>query len=175
MRKNKYEKKELELKHYLIILGVVIMFVIGINVFNPTKTDNLAEKNTNQKFSIVKDYSTYFTIENCINRFISYTVEEPEKGINLLTTSFKKENDLNSDNINDYFKYKTTSKYNAIDIYSKKGSRTIEYILKGENKVESLNNDKQGNIEYYKVFVNQEEYTYMIEKIDESKFEEELK
>ncbi len=99
------DKKDLYL---IIILGIfIILLVLVLN-----KKDNKNEGLSEDKYKIVTNYSNFFTIENCVNRYLNVIKSKnADDLLTLLNDEYKNKHNINKDNIYNYtgeIKNKTT-------------------------------------------------------------------
>ena len=89
LKKDKYDSKDTSLKQLLIILAVILL-VLGIISIVKKSKNNDTNTETEIKLETVKDYSTFFTVENCINKYINaLSNSNGEDAFNLLTNEYK--------------------------------------------------------------------------------------
>lgn len=169
IKKDKYETKEISLKQLLIILAVIIIILVIVSIFSNSKTNSNTNSNNNSetktKLQTVTDYSTFFTIENCINKYINaITNSKNEDLFNLLTTEYKNLNSINKDNILEKIEHLDGNYvFEAYNEFIKvRGSNIKEYYVYGLLKEDVLGGYDKGKDQYYQVIVENDSYTFTL-------------
>lgn len=163
LRKERYEKKEISLKQLLIILAVIILIlgIISIVKKNKNKTDG---PQTEIKLETEKDYSTFFTIENCINKYMNALSSiNKEDTFNLLTNEYKNLNSITKDNISDKIEFLNGNYiFEARNEFVKDINNTKEYYVYGLIKEDILGGYDKGKDAYFQVIVDNETDTFTL-------------
>ena len=120
LKKDKYDSKDTSLKQLLIILAVILL-VLGIISIVKKSKNNDTNTETEIKLETVKDYSTFFTVENCINKYINaLSNSNGEDAFNLLTNEYKNLISINKDNVDEKLDYLDGNYvYEASNIFEK--------------------------------------------------------
>ena len=133
LKKDKYDSKDTSLKQLLIILAVILL-VLGIISIVKKSKNYATNTETGIKLETVKDYSTFFTVENCINKYINaLSNSNGEDAFNLLTNEYKNLISINKDNVDEKLDYLDGNYvYEARNIFEKNIDNNIkEYYIYG--------------------------------------------
>lgn len=164
LKKDKYDSKDNSLKQLLIILAVILLILGIISIVKKSK-NNDTNTETEIKLETVKDYSTFFTVENCINKYINVlSTSNGEDAFNLLTNEYKNLASINKDNIDDKLVYLDGNYvYEARNIFVKNiDNNTKEYYVYGLLKEDVLGGYDTGKDSYYQVIIEDESYTFTL-------------
>ena len=134
LKKDKYDSKDTSLKQLLIILAVILL-VLGIISIVKKSKNYATNTETEIKLETVKDYSTFFTVENC-----------------------------NKDNVDEKLDYLDGNYvYEARNIFEKNIDNNIkEYYIYGLLKEDVLGGYDTGKDSYYQVIIEDESYTFTL-------------
>lgn len=160
MRLNMKEKIIKNKQNILILFGIIIVLIIVlIKIFGGNEDNNNIE--------IVKSSSRFYTISNCVSRFINYLYsEETDNLLLLLESNYKKKNKINEENL--------YSKINKLDNYYNFEARKIYQEIINDHKIKyyvfgylGLNdifaNYNEKNEFYIIVYLDRKDSTYSIE------------
>lgn len=164
LKKDKYDSKDTSLKQLLIILAVILL-VLGIISIVKKSKNNDTNTETEIKLETVKDYSTFFTVENCINKYINaLSNSNGEDAFNLLTNEYKNLISINKDNVDEKLDYLDGNYvYEARNIFEKNIDNNIkEYYIYGLLKEDVLGEYDTGKDSYYQVIIEDESYTFTL-------------
>lgn len=164
LKKDKYDSKDTSLKQLLIILAVILL-VLGIISIVKKSKNNDTNTETEIKLETVKDYSTFFTVENCINKYINaLSNSNGEDAFNLLTNEYKNLKSINKDNVDEKLDYLDGNYvYEARNIFEKNIDNNIkEYYIYGLLKEDVLGGYDTGKDLYYQVIIEDESYTFTL-------------
>lgn len=164
LKKDKYDSKDNSLKQLLIILAVILLVLGIISIVKKSKSND-TNTETEIKLETVKDYSTFFTVENCINKYINaLSNSNGEDAFNLLTNEYKNLASINKDNIDDKLVYLDGNYvYEARNIFVKNiDNNTKEYYVYGLLKEDVLGRYDTGKDSYYQVIIEDESYTFTL-------------
>ena len=131
-------KKIMYNKNYVLTGIITILIIILIFVVNKTTIVN--NNKTNDNYNIVNNPSNFFTIENCINKFIN-TIYSKDSGniLLLLNDDYINDHGINLENVYNYvpnLSGKTT--FQAKKIY-KENNKYYVYGYLMEETIDSLN------------------------------------
>ena len=89
----KIDKKKIVIAIWIIALALILVFILEKNNKNNTKTEET-------KYTLVSDYSRFFTIENCVNRYLNYlTTKNSDNLIKILSEKYKTNNNITKTNV----------------------------------------------------------------------------
>ena len=158
------EDTNIILKELLIILAVILL-VLGIISIVKKSKNYATNTETEIKLETVKDYSTFFTVENCINKYINaLSNSNGEDAFNLLTNEYKNLKSINKDNVDEKLDYLDGNYvYEARNIFEKNIDNNIkEYYIYGLLKEDVLGGYDTGKDSYYQVIIEDESYTFTL-------------
>lgn len=145
----------------LIILGVIIaLIIILFKIFGGSKDSS--------KIEIVRSSSKFYTVSNCVSRYLNYLYSEDTDNILLLLNStYKKNNNINSNNLFDKIsKLDDSYDFEARKMYEKViNEHIVKYYVYGYLSNNYFDYDNQ--IEYYIIiYLNSKDFTYSVEPYD---------
>lgn len=166
----------------LLLIVVITALILALIVFAIIKKNDNSNKNnvTNNKLVLVDDYSTFFTVEDCVNRYIDYiSDEEVERVLNTLNEEYKKENKLDNNTIAmlDTFNLKGNINYfKSMKMYQQKiNVYKYRYYVYGKIYRETEENDMNFVSDYYVIVdMNNNTHTFDITPYDGKEFKEGL-
>lgn len=157
-------------KDYIIIIIILILIlvsIIGINVLNGKDNKNTQEKIT---FKLEDSYDKFFTIDSCVNKYIEFlTKKDVSSLLEVLNKKYIENNNITQNNLFNYIDnldgiYSFTSK----EIYTS-NSNDIYYIYGFLNK-ENIDGIESKTKKFYLINVDEENSTFDIQPIKESRF-----
>lgn len=163
-KKDKYDSKDTSLKQLLIILAAILLILGIISIVKKAKNNNDDSEKTS-KLEVVSDYSTFFTVENCINKYINaLSNHNGEDAFNLLTNEYKNLTSINQDNIDDKLVYLDGNYIfeSQREFVKKVGSNIKEYYVYGLLKEDILGEYDAGKDAYYQVIIENDSYTFTL-------------
>jgi len=162
----------------IIIIIAFVLVLIAFVILTSLNTKNNDTKKNNIK--LTTDYSMFFTIEDCVNRYFSYISDgESDKLMNVLNSDYVKENNINIDNVVNILDFSNLRdnviSFKSLKTYEKNISSTkITYYVNG--KVYSETSEDTTFLTEYYVIVNVDKGsdTFDIMPCDSSTFEGEI-
>lgn len=130
-------EKIIENKNYIYIGIISVLVVVLILVINKTtKLDN----DTTSKNVVVNNPSNFFTIENCVNKFINVIYKkETDNIMTLLNDEYINDHGVNKENVYNYIpKLNGKTTFQAKKIY-KDDTKYYVYGYLMEETIDSLN------------------------------------
>ena len=130
-------EKIIENKNYIYIGIISVLVVVLILVINKTtKLDN----DTTSKNVVVNNPSNFFTIENCVNKFINVIYKkETDNIMTLLNDEYINDHGVNKENVYNYIpKLNGKTTFQAKKIY-KDNTKYYVYGYLMEETIDSLN------------------------------------
>ena len=148
------DNKKLKLIIVAVISIIVILFILLI-------VERVRYQNSiplTSKVKLVKDYSKFFTVDDCVNKYLNYiSNNDKEDLIKILNSNYAKEKDIDVNNVikkldiydisNKLTSYKTTAVYEE-----KKEDNKYSYYVIGELYEEVM--DEVGSSKEYYFIVN---------------------
>lgn len=152
-------------KNILIILALVIVF-IAIIIYKV-----FFGKSDEPDINIVKSSSKFYTVSNCVSRYLNYLYyEDTENMILLLDNSYKKKNHINNSNVfNNIDKLDGLYNFDARKMYEEIISDSITkyyvygYLLKDDIDLNSYSDKKDF---YIIVYLNSDKLLYSVAPYD---------
>lgn len=145
-------------KKVLLVMGIVVVLLIIIIIIlliNNTKNEQqntdiigggtYGDKETQTDKELVENTTVFFTVENCINDYVSYIQEQDNKAIyNLLDENYVKNNKININNVKDYIEnFNSNEMFIATKMYEQRKENINTYIVEG------LKDDSEYNTNLY--------------------------
>ena len=145
-------------KKVLVAMGIVVVLLIIIIIIlliNNTKNEQqntdiigggtYGDKETQTDKALVENTTVFFTVENCINDYVSYIQEQDNKAIyNLLDENYVKNNKININNVKDYIEnFNSNEMFIATKMYEQRKENINTYIVEG------LKDDSEYNTNLY--------------------------
>ncbi|MDO4963249.1 MAG: hypothetical protein Q4E75_04040 [bacterium] len=156
-----------------IFLAILAIVVILISTFT-----NNSKKNEQSKIYIVTNYSNFYTVSSCINRFVDYiSNKESDNVFLILSDNYKKENKISKESVLNIFDgYLDNSYFEADKMYYQNiNSNITKFYVYG--KVSASNAfELSDNIDaYFIVYLDSSNKTFSVEPYNADSFKEVLK
>lgn len=158
----------------LIIIICILVSVLGLLYLNKTESNNDDKEET--KYYLLNDYSRFFTINSCINKYVtSLQNNKYDNVLKLLDKNYVEENNISSDNVSNYVD-NLDGNYNYITkkvFYTELSEKVINYYVKGylvSDELDNISNDKIDK--YYIVKFDLTNNLFSITPIDGNKYKE---
>lgn len=158
----------------LIIITCILVSVLGLLYLNKTESNNYDKEET--KYYLLNDYSRFFTINSCINKYVtSLQNNKYDNVLKLLDKNYVEENNISSDNVSNYVD-NLDGNYNYITkrvFYTELSEKVINYYVKGylvSDELDNISNDKIDK--YYIVKFDLTNNLFSITPIDGNKYME---
>ena len=164
-------------KKGLIITILIISVVFVICYFSFIKTDNANNSSTpNVQPKLTKNYSMFFTISNCINKYYTYVGKrDKENVIKLLNDDYVKNNKINKNNVFDKI---TSYGENMVNMKVKKmhekvlNKKITVYYIYGNVYVENYTDILNKGDAYFEVRIDSSNKLFDITPMNKSSYEE---
>lgn len=137
-----------KLKNFIVILIIILILIIGIIGLLVYKTQNKEENEINNNTQIeeiskimrVDNASMFFTVENCINKYLTYLYNKDADIIfNLLDENYKTELGISKQNVLQYVEeLNGIYTFSAKDMYYEKNGDIQKYYVTGEIAADGL-------------------------------------
>lgn len=157
------------IKIMVIIVSIIILLILGIliilSVNSKTQKQTVEEEPKNHEIVIVKNRNDFFTVANCVNKYITYlTTKEKEILYNYLDEEYKKEKNITMDNIFSYVKtFDDYYKFKAKEMYVSELSSTVsQYYVYGTLRVEATGDDEEETPFYISVKLDKANNTFSV-------------
>ena len=156
----------------LIIIAVILICVLGLWYISDNK-DN--EDNKSINYSIVNDYSDFFTVNSCIYRYIQYlSSKDTDKLLKVLNQEFIDNNNVTKDNIYSILteldgEYSFSSKKMYVGTIKDKYYVYYVYGVLLKEEIEGIDSKVD---KYFKVYYDKSENVFSIYPIDINDFNE---
>lgn len=158
------EKKDIVL---FVVLSLALLYYTFVKI-----KDKREEENT---YTIVNNASTFFTIENCANKYIgAYSSSDKDTLLALLDDSYKRKNGIGLDNITDKLgSLDGDFSIKAKKMYKKSAKKNYtSYYMYGLLREDTMDGFDYGTDYYLIVTVDEKNYTFSITPYDGSIFKE---
>lgn len=157
------------IKIMIIIVSLIILLILGIltilSLNSKTQKQTVEEEPKKQEIVIVKNRNDFFTVANCVDKYITYlTTKEKEILYNYLDEEYKKEKNITIDNIYSYVKtFDDYYKFKAKEMYVCELSSTVsQYYVYGTLTIESTGDDEQETPFYISVKLDKANNTFSV-------------
>lgn len=157
----------------IIIIGILVS-VLGLLYLNKTESNN--DDKEEIKYYLLNDYSRFFTINSCINKYVtSLQYNKYDNVLKLLDKDYVEKNNISSDNVVDFVD-NLDGNYNYITkkvFYTELSEKVINYYVKGylvSDELDNISNDKIDK--YYIVKFDLNNNLFSITPIDGNKYME---
>ena len=154
-------------KTNLIAIILVIVTIIVLVIAYISKDNN---KTKEEKINIVTNYSNFYTVDSCLNRFIIYlSSKDTDSIMSIINDDFIKKNDITKDNVLDLFdEVKDGSNFVSKKMYYTKVNENIDkYYVYGSVEYSELQIDHSSTTElndtYFIVYIDKYNHLYSIE------------
>ena len=154
----------------LIIISIILLSIIGIMYFE--EDNNIAINKKESNYSLLKDYSMFYTIDSCVNKYIDLLAKNSVDDILLLLDSnYINDNKITKDNVFKYInKIDGVYSFKTKEIYNKDNENS--YYVYGNLIKESINGLGE-KIDYYVIInIDKKNRLFSVIPDDGSKFME---
>ena len=119
-------KKKRDNNIFLIIICILLLFIIVLLFLND-KDEDYMKKEEKLKYSLVSDYSVFFTINSCVYKYVKFiSNKHTDDLLQILDSKYIEKNNINNKNLYNYV--------NQLDgIYTFK-TKKIYYEEKNKNQ-----------------------------------------
>lgn len=155
----------------IVVICLTITLLLGIIVYSYLN-------NSDNEIKLVDDYTTFFTIDGCINRYFGYISDnENNKLLNILNKEYIIENNINENNVIEIVDTlnirNKISSFKSIKMYEKRNKNKTEYYVLGKIYYEEdMDTSKYLSDYYITVIVNENKKTFDISPYDGKIFKE---
>ena len=164
--------KKSDYKYLIILVCLIIVTLILYNI--NTKNDNNDNKLENNKIKLVDNYSRFFTVNSNINKFIIFLQSKDTNSLlEILDDDFKTENNINENNIYNYFPKLDQESYSftARKMYFEELSNNYyKFYVKGELNQETIDESNFISNYYFIVKMDTEKRIFSISPINNNEF-----
>lgn len=161
-------------KDYIVIIVILLLIFVSISVlFNlDKKTDNVDEN----VYVIEQDYSNFFTVNSCINKYIQFLVSKDTSSLlKVIDKKYITDNNLNESNvINSLGELNGIYNFVSKEMYKQNKNDIEEYYVKGILQEEGMESILSTTEQYYKLYLYEKNMTYSITPISANKYREVL-
>jgi len=133
-----------KIRIFIVTLIIILVLMLGFIGILKNRTENEVNNNVpiEEKAKIIKvdNVSMFFTVENCINKYLTYLYsKDTEIVFNLLDESYKKEFDISKENVIQYVEdLNGIYTFSAKDMYYEKNGDIQKYYVTGEITADGL-------------------------------------
>lgn len=161
-------------KGYVTLLVIVTICVIIFGIISNINKNNDEEKN---EISVVTNYSDFYTVDGCINRFVTaLSSKDTDSLLKQLTRTYKKENNIDKNNVVNVLGNIEATSFNTEAMYYEIVNDNVnKYYVKGtlikETLDDNMNINKQElSIYYLIVYLDNKKDTFSVEPYDGKNF-----
>ena len=163
--------KKINIAIYLFATLIIIIVLFMYNDINKKKVEY------DKTPVIVKNFDDFYTISNCIDKYLNYVkMQDKTAVLNLLTKRYKEDNHINEKNIfNKINLGKNPIFISKKMLYKHTNENEYKYYVYGIQKDFILNStngyNEENNLEaYYILYINMEQKIFSIEPYDGKDF-----
>lgn len=160
--------------NYIMLIIIVLILISTLGLLYLNKDNKINNKTPN--YVLLNDYSRFFTINSCINKYVtSLQNNKYDNVLKLLDKNYVEENNISSDNVSNYVD-NLDGNYNYITknvFYTELSEKVINYYVKGylvSDELDNISNDKI--YKYYIVKFDLTNNLFSITPIDGNKYME---
>lgn len=161
-------------KDYIIIIVILLLILVSISVlFN---IDKKADNTVKKIYTLEQDYSNFFTVNSCINKYVQFLVSKDTSSLlKVIDKKYIADNNLDESNVVNVLGdldgiYNFVSK----EMYKQSNGEIKEYYVKGVLQEEGMESILSTTEQYYKLYLYEKNMTYSITPISASKYMEVL-
>ena len=161
-------------KDYIVIIVILLLIFVSISVlFNIDKKRDNVDKNV---YVIEQDYSNFFTVNSCINKYIQFLVSKDTNSLlKVIDKKYITDNNLNESNvINSLGELNGIYNFLSKEMYKQNKDDIEEYYVKGILQEEGMESILSTTEQYYKLYLYEKNMTYSITPISANKYREVL-
>ena len=151
-------------------LIALILLVVTITVLLTSYFVKNNKEEKKEKIDIVTNYSNFYTVDSCLNRFVIFLSSKDEESIlSILNDEYIKKEEIKKENVLDLFsEVKEGSNFVSKKMYYTKISENIsKYYVYGSieyNELQTTNNFKsESNDVYFIVYIDKNKRLYSVE------------
>ena len=159
-----------EQRNQVILAIVLVIAVIGLGIYKYLNKNTKEIQEDDNKISIVKDSSRFYTVSSCVDKFFSTISSDNDENILiLLSDNYKKDNNININNVNK-FREKSLYTFNPRRMYVEKiGTGLYKYYAYGYKQ--RISTGFEEKIDYYVIVIMDEtNMTFAVEPSDSESF-----
>ena len=149
-----------------IILVIVTVIVLIVTFITRNKNGGNAE----EKISIVTNYSDFYTVDSCLNRFVIFLSSKNKLNVlTILNKEYVEKNDITEDNVLDLFDdVRDGSSFVSKKMYyTNLGNNIYKYYVYGSIEYSELYIDNSSNNNtvdaYFVVYIDKNNHLYSVE------------
>lgn len=145
------------------IFIIIVLFAVYIINLNDDNFSNEVEHKEN--YSIVNDYNSFYTVNSCIYRYLTYLQSNSTNSLmNLLDEDFIKNNNINEGNVLNYLtKYEGNLNFNSRKMYEEKvNSNITKYYVYGYVEKDIMDSFPEQNEAYFIVKLDKKNEIFTI-------------
>lgn len=168
--------KDKRLYSWIIIAILILSFAIFLVVAKKNEQRN--HEKTGYNIFITTDYSTFFTVSNCANKYISYiSNNDVSRILNVLNKDYIKENNIDSNNLYNFISIGNDINGNVIykieKMYQKKYSKYYNrFYTKGSLYIETPNGNTRLSNYYLILNIDSDNMTFDVTPFNSQEFKE---
>ena len=150
----------------IAIILVIVTIIVLVIAYSSKDNDKIKE----EKINIVTNYSNFYTVDSCLNRFIIYlSSKDIDSIMSIMNDDFIKKNDITKDNVLDLFdEVDDGASFVSKKIYYTKVNKNIDkYYVYGSIEYSELQIDNSSTTKsydaYFIVYIDTYNRLYSIE------------
>lgn len=162
----------------IILLTIIVCIITMISIKQPPKQEELSQNTQTkmEKYEAIKDYSEFFTVTSCINKYYSYLISNSQNMeiiYNLLDEDYKEKKQITKNNIAEKVKlYEEEQSFSGREMYKLEKTDVITiYWVYGVTKEILANDIATANPSYIGVKLDKENMTFSIIPCSKEEFE----
>lgn len=147
----------------MIIISLMLISILGLLYFKDTDTDNSINKDI--KYTLLNDYSRFFTVDSCVYKYISYLSSGDKASvIKILDNNYVKSNEITESNLYQFInRLEGNYTYKSKKIYFVKNDDShITYYVDGYLLQEVIDESPIKTEQYFVVKMDLKNYLFSI-------------
>lgn len=157
----------------MIIISLILISILGLLYFKDKDNSNSTDEKT--KYTLLNDYSRFFTIDSCIYKYISYLSSGDSASVlKILDSNYVKQNQINENNLYEFIdKLDGNYTYKSKKIYFVEIDKNyISYYVDGYLMQDLIDEDSNKTEMYFIVNLDLKNNLFSITPYDGKIFEE---
>lgn len=160
------EENEKKKKNFMIVLGIVTIFIY-VGIFFLVDKKDAQEKRKNAK--PVTNYSEFYTVASCASRYINVLADKKANVLlNILSADYKKKNYLTEANVVDALPIIAAgTEFSANGMYYESEKDVYKYYIKGYLETGGLDMNERNRVKTYLiVYLDKKNNLFSVEPYD---------
>ena len=162
-------EKNLKRVWLISIFGLLVAFSMYLIYINNDDNVDTNISNNSEKYTIVKNYSNFYTVNSCVYRYLTYLqAKDSEALMKVLSDDYIKLNNINSNNVFNYLTiYEGNLNFSSEKMYEEIISKNItKYYVYGFVEKDIMGSISEKTEAYFIVVLDRKNSLFTIEPYD---------